>query len=198
MRKLKRRSLALVIMLVLGLMMAPVCNAEIKAYGEEEEIWEYLVDLTPNEQIAAGIMGFFYRESRLKADAVAGWNVRPEGTCEAFVKAVDDGMEKPEFIRQVQDYGGFGLGQWVSTKYLSDLYDYITENDYSIADIRGQCEFAVWSIQKCDVWDELQVGCTTAIQCGRRIGLYYDGTSEEGAEAIAGFAQYYYDRMLNE
>ena len=183
-------------MCLLGLTMIPVCNAEIKAYGDEEEVWECLVELSPTQEIAAGIMGFFYRESRLKADAVAGWNVRPEGTCEAFTEAVDDGMEKSEFIRQVQDYGGFGLGQWVSTKYLSDLYEYITENDYSIADIRGQCEFAVWSIQKCDdLWSELLVGCTTAIQCGRRIGLYYDGTSVEGAEAIAAFANYYYERM---
>ena len=170
-----------------------------QAYGDEKEIWIYLEELCPTEQMAAGIIGWFFRESRLKSDAVAGWDVRPGGTCEAFVKAVDEGMEKFEFIRQVQNYGGFGLGQWVSTKYLSDLYEYITENDYSIADIRGQCEFAVWSIQKCDdLWSELQVGCTTAIQCGRRIGLYYDGTSAEGAEAIAGFADYYYRRMAND
>ena len=187
------------VMLAVCLLSAPAYAEIPQAYGDEDEIWSCLAELCPNEKIAAGIMGFMFRESRLKADAVAGWDVRPEGTCEAFVRAVDNGMEKSKFIRQVQNYGGFGLGQWVSTKYLSDLYEYITENDYSIADIRGQCEFAIWSIQKCDdLWSELQVGCTTAIQCGRRIGLLYDGTSAEGAEAIAGFAQYYYERMVSE
>ena len=190
-------------MCLLGLMMKPDCNAEIKAYGDEEEIWEYLVDLTPNEQIAAGIMGFFYRESRLKADAVAGWDVREEGICEKFVKEVDGGMNEEEFIQAVQDFGGFGLGQWMNHDYLSDLYNFMFEeqdfgNADSIADVKGQCEFAVWSLQQNEeLWSEL-LKCTTAIQCGRRIGIYYDGTSAEGAEAIAGFAQYYYERMVND
>lgn len=184
-------------MLVLGLMMKPGCNAEIKAYGDEEEIWEILTEITPTDEIAAGIMGFFYRESRLKADAVAGWNVRPEGTCEEFVKAVDGSMEKEEFIHSVQDFGGYGLGQWVNRDYVGSLYDYIKEHDCSIADVSAQCGFAVESmLENGLLWSEL-LECSTAIQCGRRIGLMYDGTSAEGAEAIAGFAQQFYERMVD-
>lgn len=166
-----------------------------KAYGNENEIWTILTELTPTEEIAAGIMGFFFRESRLKADAVAGWDARPEGTCEDFIKAVDDGMTKEECIRQVQDFGGYGLGQWHSRDYLESLYDYVKEQGVSIADVRGQCEFAVLSMQENEtLWNEL-LDCETAIQCGRRIGMLYDGTTAEGAEAIAGFAEYYYKEM---
>jgi len=184
-------------------MMKPDCNAEIKAYGDEEEVWECLVDLSPTQEIAAGIMGFFYRESRLKSDAVAGWNVREDGICESFITEVDKGMGKEEFIQRVQDFGGYGLGQWLARDYLSDFYDFMFEetdfgNAESIADIRAQCEFTVESMKANEeLWQEL-LNCTTAIQCGRRIGIYYDGTTEEGAEAIAGFSDYYYRKMVSE
>ena len=190
------RGIIIIIVLAVCLLSA-TAHADIpQAYGDEEEIWGYLVELCPNEKIAAGIMGWFFRESRLKADAVAGWDVRPEGTCEEFVKAVDGGMEKDEFIYQVQSFGGFGLGQWVSHDYVGSLYDYIKDHDYSIADVSAQCEFAVKSmLENGLLWSEL-LKCNTAIQCGRRIGMMYDGTTAEGAEAIAAFADYYYGKMV--
>jgi len=176
----------------------PNASCEINAYGDEEEIWEYLVELSPNEEIAAGIMGFFYRESRLKADAVAGWDVRVKGICESFAKEVDDGMEREEFIDRVQAFGGYGLGQWVSHDYVGSLYDYIKDHDCSIADVSAQCAFAVESILENGLlWSEL-LDCNTAIQCGRRIGLKYDGTTAEGAEAIAGFSDYYWRMMKDD
>ena len=169
-----------------------------QAYGDEEEIWAYLEELCPTEQIAAGIMGWFFRESRLKTNAVAGWDIREKGICESFTEEVDNGMPKDEFTERVQAFGGFGIGQWLNHDYLESLYDYIKEHEYSIADEKGQCEFAVWSLkQNEELWNDL-LECTTAIQCGRRIGLLYDGTSAEGAEAIAGFAQYYYERMVSD
>lgn len=169
-----------------------------KAYGDEKEIWSYLEELCPTDEIAAGIMGWFFRESRLKADAVAGWNIREPGICESFAEEVDNGLPKEEFINRVQAFGGFGLGQWLSYDYIESLYDYSKTLYDHIADIKCQCEFAVWSLQQNEeLWDEL-LNCQTAIQCGRRIGLMYDGTSAEGAEAIAGFADYYYRRMVSE
>lgn len=169
-----------------------------QAYGDEKEIWSYLQELCPTEEITAGIMGWFYRESRLKSDAVAGWDVREKGICESFAEEVDNGMPKDEFIERVQAFGGFGLGQWVSHNYVGTLYDYIKKHDCSIADASAQCAFAVESLLENGLlWSEL-LECTTAIQCGRRIGLMYDGTSAEGAEAIAGFADYYYGRMVND
>lgn len=179
------------------LIMLAVClltttaHADIpQAYGDEEEIWSYLEELCPTDEIAAGIMGWFFRESRMKADAVAGWDVRGENFCEDFSK--DHGETKEEFIRRVQAYGGYGLGQWLSYDYLDSFYDHVEDID----DVKAQCEFAVWSLQQNgELWEEL-LECQTAIQCGRRIGLKYDGTTAEGAEAIAGFADYYYRKMV--
>lgn len=177
----------------------PTASCEVpESYGDEEFIWSTLEELCPTREIAAGIMGYMFRESRLKADAVAGWNVREEGTCEAFVAEVDGGMEKDEFVRRVQDYGGFGLGQWVSHDYVGSLYDYIKEHDCSIADVSAQCAFAAESLLENGLlWSEL-LECSTAIQCGRRIGLLYDGTSAEGAEAIAGFSDHYWRMMKDD
>jgi len=169
-----------------------------QAYGDEKEIWSYLVELCPTAEIAAGIMGWFFRESRLKSDAVAGWDIREPGICKSFAEDVDSGMPKEEFVERVQAFGGFGLGQWVSHDYIESLYDYSKTLYDHIADVKCHCEFAVWSIQQNEeLWNDL-LECTTAIQCGRRIGLMYDGTSAEGAEAIAGFADYYYRKMVSE
>lgn len=191
-RRKRRRLIAAILMLAIGLMMSPGCEAEIKPYGDEEEVWAILSELCDNDKIAAGVMGFFYRESRLKADAVAGWDVRDEGICERFAKEAK-GMAKEEFIERVQAFGGYGLGQWLSHDYLSAFYDFMQGN---ITDVRMQCEFAVESMMQNEgLWQEL-LNCSTAIQCGRRIGLLYDGTTTEGAEAIAAFADYYYRRMF--
>ena len=43
---------------------SPRCKIEYEL-PEEEIIWNLLVKYSPNEYIAAGIMGMFYRESHL-------------------------------------------------------------------------------------------------------------------------------------
>ena len=188
----------IIIILAVCLFSAPA-HAEIpKAYGDEEEIWSYLVELCPTEEISAGIVGYFFRESRLKADALVGWDI--EDHCAEFISEIDsglkDGSTREEFVRAVHhDHGGYGLGQWHSVSYLEAFYDYMSEHAESIADVKGQCEFTVLSIQENEeLWEDL-LNCKTAIQCGRRIGLRYDCTSVDGAEAIASFAQYYYERL---
>lgn len=49
-----------------------------KIHDEESEvyIWNELSKYSPNDQITAGIMGYFWKESRMKSNAVAGWDVR--------------------------------------------------------------------------------------------------------------------------
>lgn len=49
-----------------------------EGYEKSEPIlWEYLIKYAPNEYIAAGALGMFYRESRYGSDAVAGWGYLP-------------------------------------------------------------------------------------------------------------------------
>lgn len=185
-----------------------VAFAEIpKAYGDIDEIWGYLTEYCPNEQIAAGIFGFFFRESRLKSDSVAGWPFRNIGLdadiCESFTGEVDkglkDGSTREYFIDQVNVHlGGYGLGQWSAVVYLEHFYDFMSEHADSIGDVRAQCEFVVESLkQNEELWEDL-LTCNTAIQCGRRIGYRYDCTDYDGSEAIAAFADYFYRHLKEE
>ena len=194
---------------VLLLIFCPcVCDAEMPvAYGDEDAIWSYICERAPNDHIAAGVMGFFYRESRLKANSVAGWPQCNIGfdydICEKFVSDVDAGLEdgstKEMFVQTVNiHYGGYGLGQWSNVGYLEHFYDFMSEHGDSIGDEKLQCEFIFESMMQNErLWKEL-LECQNAAQCGRRIGYLYDGTNALGAETISDVATYYYRKFHEE
>lgn len=177
-------------------------------HDEESEvyIWNELSKHSPNDQITAGIMGYFWKESRMKSNAVAGWDVRNRwkgqetDICHEFTKDVDSGLKHggtKDYFKEmvVIRYGGYGLGQWLSLDYLEDLYEFARKEKTSIGDARMQCEFIFLSLQKNErLWDEL-LNCRTAEQCGRRIGTLYDGNDESGAEIIASAAGQYYKKF---
>lgn len=175
-----------------------------KPFSDEEEFWEMLSEYSPNDILTAGVMGFFYRESRLKADSVAGWPARDYGfdtsICETFTKLIDmgleDGSSRDVFIEAVNiHFGGYGLGQWSNVQYLEHFYDFMKDKGGSIGDARLQCEFIFESLKLNEaLWEDL-LECTTAFQCGRRIGYKYDGTNDLGAETIASVADIYYRRF---
>lgn len=179
-----------------------------KVNDEKSEvyIWQELSKYSPNNQITAGVMGYFWKESRMKSNAVAGWDVRNRwkgqetDICEEFTKEVDTGIRHggtKDYFKEmvVIKYGGYGLGQWLSLDYLEDLYEFAHDRKTSIGDARMQCEFIFVSLQKNErLWNEL-LGCRTAEQCGRRIGTLYDGNDEAGAELIASAAKQYYKKF---
>jgi len=177
------------------------------AFFDEEAIWGYLSEFSPTDQITAGIMGFFYRESRLKPDSVAGWPARDygldESICFTFTRDIDKGLHnkstREQFIQTVNiHFGGYGLGQWSSIGYLEHFYDFMSDKGGSIGDPKLQCEFIFESLKANEaLWEEL-LQCTTALQCGRRMGYKYDGTGELGSETIASVADYYYGRFHQE
>lgn len=181
----------------------------IKSEDDEYYIWKELSRWSPNDQITAGIMGYFWKESFLRSDAVAGWDVRnawhgqERDICQEFTEIIDagltDGSTKEYFDSMVRiHYGGYGLGQWLDAGYLSDLYDFIREREGSIGDAALQCEFIFLSLQKNEeLWNDL-LQCTTAIQVGRRMGVLYDGTYPEHAEAMADKADQYYKKYHTE
>ena len=180
-----------------------------KSEESEEFIWNELSKYSPNDQITAGIMAYFWRESYMRSDAVSGWNVlnawhgQKEDICQEFTKKIDagilDGSTKQEFVESIHyHYGGYGLGQWLDIGYLSDLYDFVQEREGSVGDARLQCEFIFQSLQKNEkLWDEL-LNCTTPQQCGRRIGILYDGTSVGSSDYMADLADGYYKRFHEE
>lgn len=180
---------------------------EHNALESEEFIWNELSKYSPSEYITAGIMGYFWRESYMRSDAVAGWPTRNLGRetdiCKSFTQEVDAGLEdrssKDYFMDMIRlHYGGYGLGQWLGVGYLEHFYEFVRERHGSIGDAAIQCEFIFESIQKNEkLWESL-LEAKNAEQCGRRIGYMYDGTGSDGANTMGSRAKVYYKRFNTE
>ena len=134
----------LVVIFVLEPCAANGVATDYKAEWSEELIWEELSQYSPSDAITAGIMGYFFRESQMKSDAIAGWPQRNHAKdvtdiCSEFVEKIDsglkDGSTRDEFIEKVNvNFGGFGLGQWSDITYLEHFYDFIQKHEGSIGD----------------------------------------------------------------
>lgn len=195
----------LIILMILEPCAAHAVASNYKSEKSEELVWNELSKYSPSDAVTAGIMGYFYRESQMRSDAIAGWPGRNYAKgitdiCSEFVEKIDAGLEdgstKDEFIEKVNiHYGGFGLGQWSDPKYLGHFYEFVQESGGSIADAEVQCAFIFESMQQNErLWTEIQE-LDDAYRVGRRIGYLYDGTGELGAETIASFAKMYYERF---
>ena len=165
----------------------------------EKEIWDILYEMTNNEYITAGILGYFQRESFLQSNAVAGscYDFYHDLSAE-FTTLINDGLNDntsyKQFLHDVQFiYGGYGLGQWSSKIYLEGLYNFIQEKEVSIADIEAQCEYTIQSIKDIHpkIWKQLEK-TTSPYVAGCLIGRYYDGTSHY--ETIGEYAFVFYKR----
>ena len=174
---------------------------EHKAKESADYIWETLSKHSPNDIITAGIMGYFWRESNFRSDAVAGWHERNIGRgsdiCIEFTSEVDaglhDGSSREYFIEKVSvNYGGYGLGQWLSIGYLEHFYDFIRSRKGSIGDAELQCEFIFESMKQNEELWQMLLECETAAQAGRRIAIWYDGASWEGVNYISTLAHEFY------
>lgn len=181
---------------------------QYKTEASDDFLWETLSKYLDNEKIIAGIMGYFKRESQMRSNAIAGWatrDYRVQGDSSAiFTAEVDeglfDGSTKEYFIEQVYiHFGGYGLGQWLSIRYLDTFYDFAQNWGTSIADAEMQCAFVIWSLQNHtpELWAELQEEKDLWI-IGRKIGHIYDGSSGFGPETIATYAQEYYKKYVTE
>ena len=167
---------------------------EFKDKSSEEYLWEILHEEAPNDYIAAGIMGFFWRESFYRSDAVTHWQTdmrkTGEDPCEEFTKMLDCANKK-EFVSVIQAEGGYGLGQWYAESYLKSLYDFGKGYGTSFADAEMQCIFAIhMCVNDPKVWDTLK-DARSAYEAGKIIGYLHDG-SIVGAETIAAKAKMIY------
>ena len=184
----------------------PVAVTEYKSEESEAILWDFIQSYTEDEYITAGIMGYFWRESFFRSDAVAGWPtilaVLREDHCQSFTVKIDEGLKdgttKDEFIRRSRyQYGGYGLGQWSSEGFLEDYYDFASEWGTTIADAEMQCAFVVQSLRGFErIWEQLE-----AVQdpesAGRIIGLQYDG-SESGYLYMGQMASIFYGKYAVE
>lgn len=190
---------------------AEACYEEGPVVTEHKEdwsadfLWEELSKYSPNDKITAGVMGYFWRESFFRSDAIAGWPwfdlIEHSNSSLDFTLKVDEGLKDRSsydyYIHQIRNvYGGYGLGQWLSQNYLKHFYEFVREKDGSIGDAKLQCEFIFLSLQRNEkLWDML-LEDKTAFDCGLHIGTLYDGT--DMASAIGTYADQFYTKYSDE
>lgn len=164
-------------------------------------LWEELSKYSPSDKITAGVMGYFWRESFFRSDAIAGWPwfdiIEHSNSSLDFTLKVDEGLKDHSsydyYIHQIHDvYGGYGLGQWLSMNYLNHFYEFVREREGSIGDAKLQCEFIFLSLQRNEKLWEMLLEDKTAFDCGLHIGTLYDGT--DMASAIGTYADQFYTK----
>lgn len=158
-----KKIISLLLCLLIIYAAAPLAQAEatpaftVTEYKNEESeafLWDSLSKYSPSKELTAAILGFFWRESFFRSDAIANWpmlKTHDLDMCIDFTTQIDEGLKdgstKEYFVQQSRNYGGYGLGQWYSTLYLESLYDFAQEWGTSIADAEMQCAFTIWSIE---------------------------------------------------
>lgn len=151
----------------------------------EDFLWETLNQYAPTPELAAAILGFFWRESYYKSNAIAHWATmdkrHDQDNSAIFTEKVDaglvDGSTKEYFVDQVHNQiGGYGLGQWHAYTYLNAFYDFAQEWGTSIADAEMQCAFTVWSVQnQCDKHIK-DLDTHSVLKASKWMAYVYDGS----------------------
>ena len=179
---------------------------EYKSEAAEGILWDLISRYSPTDEITAGILAMYWRESFFRSDSTAHWNEVLLATGldqpEVFTAEVDaglaDGSTRDLFIDTVHySIGGYGLGQWYGYALLESLYDFASDWGTSIADAEMQCAFTVKSLEEfTDIWDQL-LESNDPRQVGYLIALHYDGT-HTGYEYISQMAELYFDKYAKE
>ena len=177
---------------------------EHKSEEAEEFLWDCLSKYSPSDQITAGILAMFWRESFFRSDATAHWGSvlrytnydQPADFTAQIDAGLADGSTKELFVEQVNGViGGYGLSMWYSVHLLESFYDFARERGTSIADAEMQCAFTLESMQDEEyeeLWEQLLETNDPAI-AGAMIARIYDGTNS-GYIYISQMAELYYDK----
>ena len=172
---------------------------------DEAWLWNELSQHSPSDYVTAAVLSYFWRESQYRSDSLSGWaTMKAQANmdiCSWILKKTDkklkSGKSKKFFMETVRQCGGYGLGQWYSYHYISDLYDFASEYGTSIGDARMQCEFIFYSIKKNhELWHKLKK-CKDADKAGRLMSIYYDG-SQDAAPYMGYKAQKLYEKYHEE
>lgn len=183
-----------------------VVYTERKGKGVEKWLWNELSQYSPSDEITAGILSYFWRESQYRSDSVAGWASTLHGygidLCSKVTKKVDKGLDDGDsldyFIWACQTYGGYGLGQWCAMHEITSLYDYAVGYGTSIGDARMQCAFVFYDLENNypELWKKLKK-CKDPEKAGRLIAIYYDGTVD-GVQYMGYKAGRFYNKYHKE
>ena len=112
----------------------------------EEKVWNAFVNAGFSKELAAGVLGNMWHESRFNSKALELKRQNEIGyNNESYTNAVDSGeYSRESFISDhiLENCGaGYGLTQWTYYNVKGGLYDYCKAKGYSIGDENAQITF---------------------------------------------------------
>ena len=122
-------------------------------YARQQQIWNYLLEITGNAYAAAGLMGNLYAESGLvptnlqdACEASLGYE---DGT---YTEAVDSGT----YSDFPTDWAGYGLAQWTWQERKENLLAFAQDAGMSVGSLDLQLRFVAWELEERGLLSELQ------------------------------------------
>lgn len=122
-------------------------------YPQQQQIWNYLMEITGNAYAAAGLMGNLYAESGLvptnlqdACEASLGYE---DGT---YTEAVDSGT----YSDFATDWAGYGLAQWTWQERKQNLLSFAQDAGMSVGSLDLQLRFVAWELEERGLLSELQ------------------------------------------
>ena len=174
-------------------------------YARQQQIWNYLLEITNNAYAAAGLMGNLYAESGLNStnlqDACEASLGYEDGT---YTEAVDSGS----YDAFATDWAGYGLAQWTWQERKQNLLAFAQDAGLSVGSLDLQLRFLAWELEERGLLPELQAVCsvreasdlvlfryeapldtgaqTQAVRCGLSMTFYnqFAGTLSQGQKDI--------------
>ena len=163
-------------------------------YPQQQQIWNYLLEITGNAYAAAGLMGNLYAESGLvptnlqdACEASLGYK---DGT---YTEAVDFGI----YSDFATDWAGYGLAQWTWQDRKQNLLEFAQDAGLSVGSLDLQLRFLAWELEERGLLPELQAVCS--VRGASDLVLFrYEAPLDTGAQTQTvrcGLSMTFYNRF---
>lgn len=147
-------------------------------YPQQQQIWNYLMEITGNAYAAAGLMGNLYAESGLvptnlqdACEAALGYE---DGT---YTEAVDSGS----YDAFATDWAGYGLAQWTWQERKQNLLAFAQDAGLSVGSLDLQLRFVAWELEERGLLSELQA-VHSVREASDLVLFRYEAPLDTGAE----------------
>lgn len=122
-------------------------------YPQQQQIWNYLMEITGNAYAAAGLMGNLYAESGLVPTNL-------QDACEASLGYEDgtytDAVDSGTYSDFTTDWAGYGLAQWTWQERKQNLLSFAQDAGVSVGSLDLQLRFVAWELEERGLLSELQ------------------------------------------
>ena len=147
-------------------------------YPQQQQIWNYLLEITGNAYAAAGLMGNLYAESGLIPTNL-------QDACEAslgyedatYTEAVDSGT----YSDFATDWAGYGLAQWTWQERKQNLLSFAQDAGLSVGSLDLQLRFLAWELEERELLPELQAACSVR-EASNLVLFRYEAPLDTGAQ----------------